>query len=110
MALLRPKALLWIGGTLTQGIGGSLDLLQLMGGHGAGGEQSVDLPGLTRVQLTQGIGREIRIFVRSRFHKGSVGTGGQLAVQQFAQFLDGHVHDESDVAHGEAGDVGDLLV
>lgn len=36
--------------------------------------------------------------------------GGELAVQQFPEFLDRHVHDEADIAHAEARDVRDLLV
>lgn len=34
----------------------------------------------------------------------------QLSIQQLTEFLDGHVHDEADIADAEARDVGDLLV
>ena len=36
--------------------------------------------------------------------------GGELAIQQLAQFFDGHMHDKTDIAHAEARDVSDLLV
>ena len=38
------------------------------------------------------------------------GMSGEFAVQELAEFLDGHVHDEAHIADAEAGDFGDLLV